>query len=88
MSGVGELLLPFCPSLKERHYYSTDFSTVKARVLKFTKHLMFVHRFRKNYTPNRNCPAAMTTGRLMAKEMVENSTDRAHSSGWVSVWME
>lgn len=88
MSGVGELSVTFCSSFKEHLYYSTDFSRVKRRVLKFTKHLIFVHRFRENYTPNRNCPAAMTTGRLIAKEMVENSTDRAHSSGWVSVWME
>ena len=88
MSGVGELLLPFCSSFKERLYYSTNSSTVKVRVLKFTKHLMFVHSFCENYTPNKNCPAAMTTGRLIAKEMVENSTDRAHSSGRVSVWME
>ena len=54
-------------------------------MLKFIKYLMFVHRFCENYISNRNCPAAMTTGRLTAKQMVENSTDRAHSSGRVSV---
>ena len=88
MSGVGDLLLPVYSSFKEHLYYSTDFSRVKAGVLKFTKYLMFVHSFCDNYTSNRNCPAAMTAGRLTAKEMVENSTDRAHSSGRVSVWME
>ena len=55
---------------------------------KFIKYLMFVHRFCENYISNRNCPTAMITGRLIAKQMVENSTDRAHSSGRVSVWME
>ena len=69
-------------------HYTTNFSTVKVRVLKFIKYPMFVHRLCEFYAPNRNCPAAMTTGRLMAKQMVENSTDRAHSSGCVSVWME
>ena len=54
-------------------------------MLKFIKYLMFVHRFCENYISNRNCPTAMITGRLIAKQMVENNTDRAHSSGRVSV---
>ena len=34
-----------------------------------------------------SCPTAMTKGRLTAKATVDSSTDLAHSSGRVSVWM-